>query len=163
MKNLVVYYSWTGNTEVVAREIQKLAGADLKKIEEIKHRKSGIGFAGAGLSALLGIKSKLKTMNFSLKGYQNIFLGGQVWASRSTPAINTFISKTNFKNKKVYLFLTEADDKVPQKVIDSITKRIEKKGGKIVDSLYVTTKMGAVITPEAIKDKVSDFIKKAGL
>lgn len=40
----IVYYSWVGNTEVVAKEIQRLTGFDLLKIEEKKERKLGNGF-----------------------------------------------------------------------------------------------------------------------
>ncbi len=158
MKNLVAYYSWTGNTEVVAKEVHKLVGGDLKRIEEGKKRTTGIGFMGAAFSALTGMKSKLKPMDFTLKEYDNIFLGSQVWASHSTPAINAFINKAQLKDKMVYLFLTKADDKVPQKVIDSITKRIEKRGGKAAGCFSLTTRMGSVITPDAVKEPVSEWI-----
>lgn len=163
MKNLVIYYSWTGNTEVVANEIYKLVGGDIKKIEEVKQRKTGAGFAGAAFSALLGLKSRLKLMNFTLNEYENVFLGAQVWAAHSTPAINTFLSRAILKNKKVYLFITKADEKVPQKVIDSISKRIEKRGGKVIDSFSVTTHMNSVITPDTIRESVLEFIKKQPL
>jgi Flavodoxins len=163
MKNLVVYYSWIGNTEVVAREIHQMVGGDLIKIEEVKQRKAGIGFAGAGFSALTGLKSKLKAVDFSLDGYENVFLGAQVWASHSTPAINAFLSKANFKNKNIYLFMTKADDKVPGKVIDSISKRIERKGGKVIDSISITTRIDSIISPEAAKAQVLDWISKTGI
>jgi hypothetical protein len=105
----------------------------------------------------------VKPMDFSLKDYENIFLGGQVWAGHSTPAINTFIGKADLKGKKVYLFLVLADNKEPRKVIDSLTKRIEKRGGSVVDSLYITTKMGSVITPEDIREKVSGWVGRIGI
>jgi Flavodoxins len=57
MKNLIAYYSWTENTKVLAEEIQKLTGGTLKRIEEIKQRKSGSGFGGAAFAALIGMKS----------------------------------------------------------------------------------------------------------
>jgi flavodoxin len=163
MKNLVVYYSWMGNTEVVAKEIHQLVGGGLIRIEEVKQRKTGVGFASSAFSALLGLKSSLKPMNFTFNEYENVFLGAQVWAAHSTPAINTFLSRAILKDKKVYLFITKADEKVPQKVIDSITKRVEKRGGKVVDSFSVTTRMESVITPDAIKEPVSDWVKKVNI
>lgn len=162
MKNLVVYYSYMGNTEVVAKEIYQVVGGDLIKIEEVKKRKPG-GMMGPALSALLGLKSRLKKMDFTLAGYENIFLGVQVWAARSTPAINTFLSKADLKNKKVYLFVTKADEKIPQAVIDSIARRIEKRGGKIVDSLSITTRMGSIIAPDAFMEQILEWIKKSGV
>jgi flavodoxin len=162
MRNLVIYYSWMGNTEIVAKEIHQVVGGDLIKIEEEKQRKTG-GFGGAAASAFLGFKSKLKPINFSLKDYDNIFIGAQVWAARSTPAINAFLSQAELENKKVYLFITKADDKVPKKVIDSISERVEKRGGVVIDSFSVTTRMKTTITAEAIKAPISQWITKVGL
>jgi flavodoxin len=158
MKNLVIYYSWQGNTEVVAKEVHKMVGGDLKRIEEVKERKlQSFGLSAA--TAFFGLKSKLKPIDLNLASYDNIFLGGQVWAARTTPAINSFLSYAKLKDKKVYLFLTKADNKVPQKVIDSITQKVKNRGGTVVDSLSITTQMKTIITPEAIKDSVSNWVK----
>jgi flavodoxin len=124
----------------VAKEISKLTGGDLKKIEEIKKSKEP-GFMWLAFSALIGLKSKIKKSDFNLNDYDNIFIGGQIWAGHTTPAINTFLSKNNFKGKKVYLFLTQADDKKQYKLIQSVEKRIEKRGGKFIDSFFIQTKM----------------------
>lgn len=163
MKNLIVYYSWTGNTEVVAKELHQLIGGDLDRIEEVKQRKSGIGFATGAFAAIMGLKSRIKPANFPLVGYDNIFLGAQVWASNCAPAINSYISSADFKGKDVYLFITKADDKVPQKVIDSISKGIEKRGGKVIDSISITTVMNSVITPEAVRDSLIKWVDKSSI
>jgi flavodoxin len=161
MKNcLVIYYSWLGNTKVVAEEILKLTGGDIVRIEETKERKTGAGFATAAMSAVFGMQSKLKSIDFEFEKYDHIFLGSQVWAGRSTPAINSFVKKANFRNKDVYLFITKADEKVPEKVIESLTKRIKKGGGKVVDSFSMTTKIDQVILPSAVEDQVEAWIEK---
>lgn len=162
MKNLVAYYTYTGNTEVVAKEIQQLAGGELAKIEEVKKRKPN-AMMGPAFSALIGLRSRLKPMDFSLKGYDNIFLCAQVWAGHSTPAINSFLGKADFKGKKVFLFMTRADEKTTQVVIDSITARIEKRGGKVVDCISLTTKWKELLTSEAVNEPVSEWIRKTGI
>jgi len=86
------------------------------------------------------LKSNLKPMDFAMEDYEAIFLGVQVWAGKTTPAINQFLKKASFQDKDVHLFITKADEKTPLKVIDSITKRIEKKGGTVRDSISITTK-----------------------
>lgn len=167
MKNssLIVYYSWIGSTEVVAKEIQRLTGFDIQRIEEKKNRKIG-KVAGAAMGAFLGLKSRIKPMDFALEEYENIFLGAQVWAGKTSPAINNYLKKASFKNKKVWLFLTKGDEKVPQQVIDSITKRIEKKGGTVVDSMSITTKwdpkVNRPIAREEVQEPVYDWLKKGG-
>ncbi|WP_422124508.1 flavodoxin family protein [Planococcus sp. X10-3] len=165
MKNssLIVYYSWIGSTEVVAKEIQRLTGFDIQRIEEKKKRTPG-KIAGAAMGAFLGFKSSLKPMDFALEEYENIFLGGQVWAGKTPPAINQYLKKASFKDKKVWLFLTKGDEKVPQQVIDSITKRIEKKGGKVVDSISITTKwdpkVNLPIALEEVQEPIYNWLKK---
>lgn len=167
MKNssLIVYYSWIGSTEVVAKEIQRLTGFDIQRIEEKKNRKIG-KVAGAAMGAFLGLKSRIEPMDFALEEYENIFLGAQVWAGKTSPAINNYLKKASFKNKKVWLFLTKGDEKVPQQVIDSITKRIEKKGGTVVDSMSITTKwdpkVNRPIAREEVQEPVYDWLKKGG-
>jgi flavodoxin len=162
-KSLIVYYSWVGNTEVVAKEIQNQTGFDIQKIEEKKVRKLG-SIMSAAIGAFIGFKSRLKPMDFLLADYENIFLGAQVWAGKTTPAINKYLSKTCFKNKKIWLFITKADEKEPKKVIDSITYRIEKTGGRVMGSVSLTTqwdpKTNIPITSQEVKDAINEWFKK---
>jgi flavodoxin len=163
-KSLIVYYSWVGNTEMVAKEIQRQTGFDIQRIEEKKERKKG-KIMGAAMGAVLGFKSGLKAMDFMLEDYENIYLGAQVWAGKTTPAINKYLSKVHLKDKKVRLFITKSDKMVPQKVIDSITCRIEKKGGKVIDNISFTTTWepgkNNVISQEEVKDSIQEWLKKA--
>jgi len=161
-RTLITYYSWYGNTESVAKEIQALTGYDSIAIVEKKERKKS-NMPLSALTALLGLRSRLMPMDFNLDEYDRILLGCQVWAWHSTPAINSFISKANFKGKKVFLFITKADDKVPQKVIDSITSKICSKGGEVADSLSITTTMERVIEPDEFREELSSWLKSNGL
>lgn len=157
--SVIVYYSWVGNTEVVAKEIQRLTDFDLQRIEEVKYRKPG-KVAGAAMGAFFGLKSDLKQMDFGMEDYETIFLGVQVWAGKTTPAINQFLKKASFQDKDVYLFITKADEKTPMKVIDSITKRIEKKGGRVRDSISITTQWDPKTNIPIAADKVEGVIRE---
>ena len=158
---MIVYYSCVGNTEVVAKEFQKQTGFEIQKIEEKKERKLD-NIMGSAAGAFFGFKSALKPMDYSLNGFKNIFLGLQVWAGKTTPAINKYLSEGVFKDKKVWLFVTKADSKVPQEVIDSVTRRIENKGGKVVDSISFTKawdpKKNEVLSVDEVKDSVSEWL-----
>lgn len=163
-KSLIVYYSWVGNTEIVARELQRQTGFDIKKVEEKKERKQK-KIMWAAMGAMFGLESSLKSMDFSLVDYDNIFLGAQVWAGKTTPAINKYLRKAQLKDKKVWLFITKADKDIPQKVIDSIARRIEKKGGKVMDAISFTTAWEpgkpASISPEEVRESIQQWLKKA--
>lgn len=159
MKNLIVYYSLTGNTEAVAKEISKLIDGDLKKIELVSEPKSA-GFAWAAIGSLIGLNGKIKKSDFFTSEYDNVFIGGQVWAGHSSTPVNAILSHLDFKNKNVYVFLTQADDKEPGAVFKSIVSRVEKKGGNVIDTFYIQTQMKNVITSEQLKQPVLDWINK---
>ncbi|PTL39040.1 hypothetical protein C6Y45_07610 [Alkalicoccus saliphilus] len=163
--SVIVYYSWVGSTETVAEEIHRRTNFDMQKIEETTKRRFG-KFAGAAMAAVIGLKSRIKPMDFELQDYENVFFGAQVWAGRTAPAVNNYLKKASFKNKNVWLFLTKGDEKIPQQVIDSITKRIEKKGGRVVDSMAVTShwepKTNIPLAPEEVQEPVEAWLKKEG-
>lgn len=56
------------------------------------------------MTALLGLKSSIKPMDFSLGKYDRVFLGTPVWARKTPPAFNKFLSRAVFKGKNVWLF-----------------------------------------------------------
>lgn len=159
MKNLVVYYSRSSNTETVAKEILKAVNSDIKKIE----LKKDISFMGAAFSSLLGLKGKIKSIDFNLKDYDNIFIGTPVWAGKSSTPINTFLSETNFTGKNVFIFATQADEKTPDLVYESIKARVVAKGGKVKDSFFVQTDMKNPLTLEQAKGPVAEWINKNNL
>lgn len=162
-KSIIVYYSWVGNTEAVAKEIQNQTGFTIQKIEEKKNRKPG-SIMSAAMGAFFGVRSRIKPMDFSLKDFENIFIGVQVWAGKTTPAINQYLSKTCFNNKKIWLFITKSDEKEPIQFIDSITGRIEKAGGRVMDSISITTKWdpktNIPIKSQEVKNTISDWMKR---
>lgn len=156
MKNLIIYYSRTGNTETIAQEISKEVNGEIKKIELIKD----ISFGWAGFTSLIGLKGKIKAIDFDLKNYDNIFIGFPVWAGKSSTPINTFLDKVDFKEKNVFVFVTQADNKAPNSVFESIASRVRAKGGNIVDSFFIQTDMKNPITSEQSKGHVHDWISK---
>jgi flavodoxin len=158
MKDLVVFYSWTGNTRVVASELAAKTGADLKEIEEVKPRKKIIGFITGAFQAVTGRKSKIKPLDFNPDEYDRLFIGSPVWASHNAPAINSFLSVAGLKGKKVYLFFTLADDKPPVTAIASLTKKIAEQGGEVIDTLAVRTEMNKTLTPEKVSPKVTEWL-----
>lgn len=64
-------------------------------------------------------------------------------------------------------FITKGDEKIPQKVIDSITIRIEKKGGKVMDCFSFTTKWdpktNIPIKADEIRSSVQNWMEEANL
>ena len=104
MKKLVVYYSLTGKTELVAKTIADEAKAELIKIEEEEKKKETFCIYGRGSEAIKGIKSKIKNIDIN-KDCKLIFLGTPTYAGNPPPAINAFISKLILPIKKLLFSL----------------------------------------------------------
>lgn len=156
MENVIVYYSWTGNTEAAALKISDIAGGKAIRLCEEKERKS---FMGSAFSAIIGSKSRLKNQgNILPEGEANVFLGTPVWASHCAPAINTFLDKTNLKGKKVFLFYTLASDTAPEKMIKSMKAKVEEKGGQVCGTISLQTKKDSKITPDIFKERINKWI-----
>lgn len=132
MKTVVLYYSLTKRTSIVAEALAKKLNADLKRIETVKHFSMlSAFFVGAPLS----IKKRgtpIKPLEIDLSKYDRIIIGTPVWASNSVPAVNEFIDKTDFTGKEVILFAVYGGS--VGKTIESMSDRIKEKGGKIVDT-----------------------------
>ena len=136
MKKLVVFYSLSGNTELVAKTIAKELKAELYRVEEIRERNRFLVYLTGGFAAVRNKCSEIKTVALNLHDYDLIFLGSPTWASRPVPAINAFISNTDFENKKIITFFTMGGSGY-EKAINNITVKVEKRSGIITDSFAI--------------------------
>lgn len=151
MNAVIIYYSLTGKTELVARAIGKTLNAELRRVEDL--RKKGVtGRISGAIGAIRGACGKIKSMDFKIDNYDLVFIGSPVWVSRPTPAINTFISKANFAGKQVVLFVTMGGwgDK---RAIKEMSDVVKSKGGKIIDSFAIRT--GGVDDEEIIEEGIA--------
>jgi menaquinone-dependent protoporphyrinogen IX oxidase len=113
---------------------------------------------GAAFSAALGLKGRIKSMDFNVKDYDNIFIGTPVWAGKTSTPINTFLSKADLAGKNVFVFITQADGKTPNSLYDSIEKRVSAKGGKVINNFFIQTDMKNPITSAQAAVSVMDWI-----
>ena len=160
-KTLIVYFSWVGNTAAVAREIQAQTGFELRAIEEKKTRKPG-AYAGAAMAGFFGIGGAIRPMDFAMAEFDQILLGVQIWAGHAPPAVLHFIRQADLSGKKIWLFITKADDHVPQPFLDGLVKRIEKRGGTVDGHFAVKTKMDSVVPVEAFREDLTTWLTERG-
>jgi flavodoxin len=139
VKSLVVYYSLTGKTKLVAQAIAEALNATLVEIKETKPRKLGpFVYLTGGFAATINRGSKINPIGVDLKQYERIFIGSPMWNSRPAPAINSFIYQTNFEGRSVIPFFTMSGDN-SEKALANITAKIERSQGKVAGSFAITT------------------------
>ena len=102
MAKLFLYYSYTGNGDVVAESF-KSKGYVLRKIETVKSLPKSFfwGMMVGGFQAGIKKKAKLKAFDSDISSFDEIIIGSPIWNAAFPPAINTILASLNFSNKKV--------------------------------------------------------------
>ncbi|WP_087366847.1 flavodoxin [Cloacibacillus sp. An23] len=108
-KALVVYFSWSGNTEALAKEIQAQTGADIFRIETVEPYPEDYnatvdqGRAEQRANARPALK-QAKIDN--LAEYDTIFIGAPNWWSSIPMPVAAFLEANDFSGKTVAQFVT---------------------------------------------------------
>lgn len=134
MKTAVVYYSLDGSTKEAASIIAHKLGADVFELEEVKKRSGKpLSFMAAAFGALTGRKSRLKENPADkMSGFDTIYIGSPIWASRTVPAVNTFLCGLKAASKEIIFFTVQADPKPePLESVQKLSGRLAQRGAKV--------------------------------
>ncbi|MDR0644740.1 MAG: flavodoxin [Treponema sp.] len=106
MKVLVIYYSYDGNSALIAELLKMSANADtlMLEVESEKHHKGFLKYLFGGWQVIRHKKPTLKPFTVNFNDYGIIVMGGPVWAGAPAPALLSFLTKNPLKDKKVALF-----------------------------------------------------------
>ncbi len=164
---LVIYYSRSGNTEAMAREIARKFDADIVQIEAERYSLDYQGWRNAGNDAddkvtMVQIKPEVVDMG----KYRLVFIGSPIWWYRPAPPLWTFVEKNDFKEKNVILFNT-FNSRFKSEEIEKFRGEIEKKGGRLIDHIFIRRgrvyfqKSGEQLIGESreiLKEKMKEWI-----
>lgn len=140
MKSLIIYYSLTGTTELVAYTLSEILHSDIVGVKDLKERNDGfMNKLTSSYEAMREIKTNIDPMRIDVSDYDLIYFGTPVWASKPTPAIITIIDRCDLRGKYVIPFATMSSNG-GQSTIKRMSDKIKARGGKIVDSFTLRTK-----------------------
>ena len=107
MKKLFIYFSLTGNGDLVA-DCLKEKGFEIRKVEMKKRLPKSFFFCilTGGFLAGLGVKSKLKEYDRSIDGYDEIIVGSPIWNGRFSSPLNRLLKDIDFKGKNIKFLFT---------------------------------------------------------
>ena len=118
MKTLVAYFSATGTTEAVAKDLAEVTGATLYEIKpEVKYTAADLDWTvkTSRSSVEMQDRSSRPAILKDLKdagSYDRIFIGFPVWWYTAPTIINTFIDAYGFKGKTVIFFATSGGSSI---------------------------------------------------
>ncbi len=111
-KPLVAYFSASGVTARVAKELAKAAGADLYEIQpEVPYTDADLNWMDKTSRSSIEMKDKgsrpaLADRDADIAAYDTIFLGFPIWWGIAPTILNTFLESYDFSGKKIILFAT---------------------------------------------------------
>jgi flavodoxin len=104
---LVVYYSRSGHTRQLAKEVAKQLGADL---EEIREQGSNNGFWSywrSGWQVLTRAEPPIAPASNDPALYDRVVIGTPIWIQHPAPAVRTWVRHHAPSFKQVAFFCTE--------------------------------------------------------
>jgi flavodoxin len=151
-KVLVVYYSKTGNTERVAKDVASALHADIEKLVDKKNRNGFWAFFSSGRDAMNKKKTELGPLEKDPANYDLVVLGTPVWSKNLTPAIRTYLDMNRDKLKNTAYIVT-SNTAPAEKVIPMCE---ELTGKKCMAYAGFTAKM--LKNGELYRKKLAGFI-----
>jgi flavodoxin len=142
MKTLVAYFSATGTTKAVAKDLAEVAGATLYEIKpEVKYTAADLDWRDKQSRSTLEMKDKnsrpaiVKDLK-NADNYDIIYIGFPVWWYTAPTIINTFIETYDFEGKTVIFFATSGGSDVSgaDKQFHAQYPAINWKAGKLLNN-----------------------------
>ena len=106
MKTLLVYYSRTGNTRMIANTISENIECDVEEIVEKDKRKGIIGYIKSGYQASRGKVDHIEDSKYELSDYDVLIIGTPVWAGKMAVPVRTYLNKNMNKIPILACFCT---------------------------------------------------------
>ncbi len=111
-KTLVAYFSASGTTARIAKELAQAAGADLYEIKPaVPYTNADLNWMDKKSRSSIEMNDKssrpaLSDKDANITAYDTILLGFPIWWYVAPTIINSFLESYDFSNKKIVLFAT---------------------------------------------------------
>ena len=110
MKKLVVFYSYTGHTKMIAESIQRKLNCDILEIKPVKPYSTDYQTVvdEEQNNSSVGKTPDIQKIDKNLNDYDEIIVGTPVWWYTIAPVIRTFLTQNDLSNKTIKPFATNA-------------------------------------------------------
>lgn len=107
-KTLVAVFTRTGNTRVIAGQLQRALGAELFEIQPAQPYPADYEqtVAQARRERDAGYEPPLKARVSNIASYETLFLGFPIWGETAPPIIRAFLSAHDLAGKTIRPFIT---------------------------------------------------------
>ncbi len=165
MKTLIIYYSDSNRTELVAKTLSAHMQANLVRIRDLKRKKGFGNKIISSINAFRESKTEISPSKLNLEGFDTIYIGTPTWAGKPVPAIITIIDNCDLRGKDVILFTT-MDKSGGETTLQRLKEKVTYRGGRVVECFSLKTKDKSskqIIRDTEAKIKILDLKMYKGL
>jgi flavodoxin len=142
MKTLVAYFSATGTTEALAKDLAEVTGATLYEIKpEVRYTAADLDWRDKTSRSSVemqdpGSRPAIVKDLEDADSYDLVYIGFPVWWYTAPTIINTFIEAYGFKGKTVIFFATSGGSSIDKANADFKSRypEIDWKAGKTLNN-----------------------------
>ena len=106
LKVLTVYFTRSGNTEMVVKKIHESVGGDVELISEPTNRKGIIGWLRSGRGNSKREVAKINETQYDPADYELVILASPIWAGAVSSPMRGYMSKNREKLDRTAIFLS---------------------------------------------------------
>ncbi len=156
VKNLVAYFSASGVTAEVAKNLAKAAGADLYEIKPVEpYTDADLNWMDRNSRSSVEMRDKsfrpeIEDSDAHIEKYDTIYLGFPIWWYVAPTIINTFLENYDFSNKKIILFATSGGS--------GFGGTVENLRPSVSDNTKIIE--GELLNHNPSIEKLKDFVQK---
>lgn len=107
MGALVVYFSRSGHTRLVAHEVARQCGAELDEIREVSLHPGTWGHWRAAWHVLTQAEPPIQPCGKDPSRYDTVIIGTPIWIGQPAPAVRSYLRQHAHHLKRVAFFYTE--------------------------------------------------------
>ena len=112
MNKLCIYYSLSGNCDVVAEKLKSNGYSIVKVITKKKMPNNKfLRILICGYKATIGYKDSIENININIDDYEKIVIVSPIWNDRLASPINALLDKVHIKSKSLTFVLCSGSGK----------------------------------------------------
>ena len=139
MERIILYYSESGKTKVVAETLALNLRCDICQIKDMKKRDGIRSRLGSTIDAFRESKTEIYPPTLDLEEYGTIYIGTPIWANNPTPAIITLIDSCDLRGKDIILFTTGSTSD-GEAALEKMEIKVKARGARVVQQFSLKTR-----------------------
>lgn len=150
-KNLIVYYSKTGNNKKIALNLKRKLRCATLEIVSVRNYNGAWGYFLGGMLSTLRIRDNYQPIKFNPKNFQSVTLISPIWVGVLPPFIRQFLKNNKFIKLNLIAVSGAGGEQMCLKDVQKLTKI------SVSQKLFLAQKE---LKTKFYLKKLSSFVKK---